>query len=80
MFNMPPKEGKSQRISVWFPLWMLQRNPNLRIAIVSNEFGLARTFGEAIRDHLVATRRSGSPCRSRPQPSTSSGSSATAAA
>jgi predicted phage terminase large subunit-like protein len=53
MFSMPPQEGKSQRISVWFVLWMLHRNPHLRIAIVSNDFGLAQTFGEKIRDLLV---------------------------
>lgn len=52
--NMPPQEGKSQRTSIWFPLWLLHRNPNLRIAIVSNGFELAQTFGEAIRDNLQA--------------------------
>jgi predicted phage terminase large subunit-like protein len=52
MFSMPPQEGKSLRISIWFVLWMLHRNPNLRIAIVSNGFDLARTFGEQIRELL----------------------------
>lgn len=52
--NMPPQEGKSQRTSIWFPLWLLHRNPNLRIAIVSNGFELAQTFGESIRDKLAA--------------------------
>ncbi|WP_435744929.1 phage terminase large subunit [Nocardioides sp. SYSU DS0663] len=52
--NMPPQEGKSLRTSIWFPLWLLHRNPNLRIAIVSNGFELAQTFGEAIRDKLKA--------------------------
>lgn len=52
--NMPPQEGKSQRTSIWFPLWMLHRNPNLRIAIVSAGFALAQGFGEQIRDTLKA--------------------------
>lgn len=52
--SMPPQEGKSLRTSVWFPLWMLHRNPNLRIAVVSNGFDLAQSFGEAIRDKLKA--------------------------
>jgi predicted phage terminase large subunit-like protein len=52
MFSMPPQEGKSQRISVWFVAWMLHRNPNLRIAVVSNGFDLAKDFGEAIREIL----------------------------
>lgn len=52
MLSMPPQEGKSLRTSVWFPAWLLHRNPNLRIAIVSNGFELAQTFGEQIRDIL----------------------------
>jgi predicted phage terminase large subunit-like protein len=52
--SMPPQEGKSQRISRWFPLWMLKRNPNLRIAIISATFDLAKTFGSRIRDDCLA--------------------------
>lgn len=52
--NMPPQEGKSQRVTVWFVLWLLHRDPNLRIAIVSNGFDLAKQFGEQIRDLLKA--------------------------
>lgn len=52
MCSMPPQEGKSQRITVWFVVWMLHRNPNLRIAIVCNGFDLAQTFGEQIREIL----------------------------
>jgi predicted phage terminase large subunit-like protein len=59
MFSMPPQEGKSLRISVWFAVWLLHRNPNLRIAIVSNGFDLARTFGEKIRDILKANPQLG---------------------
>lgn len=54
--NMPPQEGKSSRVSRSFPLWMLARNPNLRIAIVSADFTLARTFGSRIRDDLDSNR------------------------
>lgn len=50
MFSMPPQEGKSQRISIWFVVWMLHRNPNLRVAIVSNGHDLASSFGEQIRE------------------------------
>ncbi|MBM0124565.1 terminase large subunit domain-containing protein [Pimelobacter simplex] len=49
---MPPQEGKSQRTSVWFPLWLLHGNPNLRIAIVSYGHDVARRFGRRIRDTL----------------------------
>lgn len=54
MLAMPPQEGKSQRTSRRFPLWMLVRNPDLRIAIVSNSHGLARRWGRAIRDDIAA--------------------------
>jgi hypothetical protein len=52
IINMPPQEGKSERASRRFPLWMLHRDPNLRIAIVSSSLGLARRFGGQIRDDL----------------------------
>ncbi len=54
MFSMPPQEGKSERISRRFPLWMLDRNPNLRIAIVSFGHSVARRWGRKIRDDLKA--------------------------
>ena len=51
--SMSPQEGKSQRVSRWFPLWALIQNPDLRIAIVSYELGVARRWGRAIRDELT---------------------------
>ena len=54
MWFMPPQEGKSQRVSRWFPLWMLLRNPDLRIAIASYELGVARRWGRAIRNEIKA--------------------------
>lgn len=52
--NMPPQEGKSMRITRWFVLWMLHRNPNLRVAIISATFGLAGLSAEWIRN-MIAT-------------------------
>lgn len=52
IISMPPQEGKSQRTSIWFPLWLLHRNPNLRIAIVSYQHEIARRWGRRIRDLL----------------------------
>lgn len=52
IINMPPQEGKSERASRRFPLWMLHRNPNLRIAIVSYGHDVARRWGRKIRDDL----------------------------
>ncbi len=53
VISMPPQEGKSQRASRRFPLWALTQNPDLRIAIVSYEAGVARRWGRAIRDDVT---------------------------
>jgi predicted phage terminase large subunit-like protein len=52
MIAMSPQEGKSQRTSRRFPLWLLKRNPDLRIAIVSYAHNVARRWGRAIRDDI----------------------------
>ncbi|MFI8535340.1 phage terminase large subunit [Streptomyces aquilus] len=54
MWSMPPQEGKSERTSRRFPLWLLIQNPDLRIAIVSYEQGVARRWGRAIRNDISA--------------------------
>ena len=51
---MPPQEGKSQRISRTFPLWLLLRDPDMRIAIVSYEASIARRWGRAVRNDIMA--------------------------
>jgi predicted phage terminase large subunit-like protein len=53
IWSMPPQEGKSERTSRRFPLWLLARNPDLRIAIVSYELGVARRWGRAIRNDIA---------------------------
>ena len=53
IISMPPQEGKSQRGSRRFPLWALETNPDLRIAITSYEAGVARRWGRAIRDDIA---------------------------
>ena len=47
-----PQEGKSQRASRRFPLWLLYRNPDTRIAIISYESNIARRWGRAVRDDI----------------------------
>jgi predicted phage terminase large subunit-like protein len=54
IWTMPPQEGKSQRVSRTFPLWLLLRNPELRIAICSYEAGIARRWGRAVRNDITA--------------------------
>lgn len=53
MISLAPQEGKSQRTSRRFPTWMLTRNKDLRIAIVSYAHGVARRWGRAIRDDIA---------------------------
>lgn len=56
IISMPPQEGKSQRASRRFPLWMLVRNPELRIAIASYSHSRARTWGRTIRNDVWSHR------------------------
>ena len=58
IFSMPPQEGKSQRVSRTFPAWLLSRDPDLRIGIVSYETNTARRWGRAVRNDIRATRTS----------------------
>jgi predicted phage terminase large subunit-like protein len=53
-WSMPPQEGKSQRVSRTFPAWLLNRDPDLRIAIASYELGTARRWGRAIRNDITS--------------------------
>jgi predicted phage terminase large subunit-like protein len=52
LFTMAPQEGKSQRVSRWFVLWLLLRNPDLRIGIVSYSDALARRWGRQVRNDI----------------------------
>jgi predicted phage terminase large subunit-like protein len=54
IISMPPQEGKSQRASRRFPTWMLLRNPDLRIAIISFELRTARRWGRIVRDDVIS--------------------------
>ena len=52
--SMPPQEGKSSRITRFWVLQMLMRNPNLRVAIVSYADDIAQQFSYALR-HDIST-------------------------
>lgn len=54
MVWMPPQEGKSTRVTVMNPLWMLARDPNRRVGIATHSQDLANDFGSAIRNHITA--------------------------
>lgn len=64
IISMPPQEGKSQRASRRFPLWALQQNPELRIAMASYESTIATRWGRAVRDDIVQNPHLGLTVRS----------------
>lgn len=53
IISMSPQEGKSQRASRRFPLWMLTQHPDTRIVIASFAAAQARLWGRTIRDDIT---------------------------
>jgi predicted phage terminase large subunit-like protein len=53
VISMPPQEGKSSRVTHYGALWMLARNPDLRIGIVSYGEEIARRFSYEIRNDIL---------------------------
>ena len=52
--NIPPRHGKSQLISIFFPAWYLGRNPKKKVMMVSHTTDLAVDFGRKVRN-LIST-------------------------
>ena len=52
--NIPPRHGKSQLVSIFFPAWFLGRNPDKKVMMVSHTTDLAVDFGRKVRN-LIAT-------------------------
>ena len=52
--NIPPRHGKSQLVSIFFPAWYLGRNPNKKVMMVSHTTDLAVDFGRKVRN-LIST-------------------------
>ncbi|WP_255800878.1 terminase large subunit domain-containing protein [Mycobacteroides abscessus] len=47
--NTPPRTGKSELFAIWTPVWALQRNPDLKIVVVSHGDDLAQTHSRKVR-------------------------------
>ncbi len=47
---MPPRHGKSEFISKYFPAWYLLRNPNKRVILASYESDFAASWGRKARE------------------------------
>jgi len=52
--NIPPRHGKSQLVSIYFPAWFLGRNPTMKVMMVSHTTDLAVDFGRKVRN-LIST-------------------------
>ena len=53
MFNMPPRMGKSELSSHYFPAWRFGHNPEEDTMIISHTQSLAQDFGGKARDTLT---------------------------
>lgn len=50
---MPPRHGKSERVSRKFPAWHIGRNPNDEVILASYSVDLSRGFSRIARDTLA---------------------------
>ena len=50
IITAPPRHGKSELISHWFPVWYLAKNPTKRIVLVSHEANFAESWSVKCRD------------------------------
>jgi predicted phage terminase large subunit-like protein len=48
--SVPPRHGKSQMVSIFFPAWYLGRNPDKKVLMVSHTADLAVDFGRKVRN------------------------------
>jgi len=52
MVSLPPRHGKSEFISFWYPIWLLARDPTKRILLASYEAEFAAQWGRRVRDKI----------------------------
>jgi len=48
--NIPPRHGKSQLVSTYYPAWFIGRNPGKKVMLVSHTADLAVDFGRKVRN------------------------------
>ena len=54
IINMPPRHTKSEFASVYFPAWLMGRNPKMKLMQVSHNTELATRFGSKVRNLLAS--------------------------
>lgn len=53
--NMPPRHGKSQLVSTYYPAWFLGKYPSKQVLLVSHTSDLAVDFGRKVRNIIDST-------------------------
>jgi len=53
--NMPPRHGKSQLVSIYFPAWFMGKYPTKKVLMVSHTTDLAVDFGRKVRNIIDST-------------------------
>jgi hypothetical protein len=56
ILNVPPRHAKSYYFSVWLPLWLICRDRNTQIMLVSKTRDLAVIWARAIADQMTLNR------------------------
>lgn len=56
---MPPRHGKSEACSHWFPTWLLAIRPDTPVILASYEASFAATWGRKVRDSLIRAHEYG---------------------
>jgi hypothetical protein len=53
IITMPPRHGKSEMVSHWTPIWLLENFPEKRIILTSYEADFAASWGRKVRDTIL---------------------------
>lgn len=53
LITMPPRHGKSEMASHWFPTWFLGQCPDRNVILASYEATFAESWGRKVRDSLA---------------------------
>ncbi len=53
---MPPRHGKSELVSHWFPVWFLNQWADRRIILASYEADFAASWGRKVRNSITANQ------------------------
>lgn len=52
IINFPPRHGKSDLTSKWFPVWYLRQRPEHRVMLATYEAGFSASWGRKVRDTI----------------------------